>query len=448
MIPIFILTYRNLPYFLEWWPETRDELRDKEIDYQLFVVDNGRQGEYYQEHSECPEPGMFFSTTENIGCAGGWNLCADIGFDLRNFDKIVIGQEDAKFDAEMLENVYNSSSEDVLAGAYSSGFTFSLFGLDRSLWERLGRFDENLVFVTHEDCDYTHRCYREDILVKCLDYDPSLNSNVESGHPENRPHKVKNKKYMDEKWGDGWNYPVPKEMGMHKHFIEAYGERKEYPSVTEYRWIKDSMQEAELATYLQSLTDLLGYTQHPGEFIPALKFLLKCPLYNMIEIGSSGGLSMMVWAIVIAGRKISVDMLAGPYGGLDEISIEERNQMWKNHFGDAIIPIEGNSREEKTIEKVREVLNGEKVGFLFIDGDHRYEGVKADYENYKQFVSPNGIIAFHDINPHDQSEHDPNYQVEAERFWNELEGRKIEFSIPDSNMGIGMLLLGDWTDES
>ena len=36
------------------------------------------------------------------------------------------------------------------------------------------------------------------------------------------------------------------------------------------------------------------------------------------------------------------------------------------------------------------------IGFLFIDGDHRYEGVKKDFELYSPKVKVDGIIAFHD----------------------------------------------------
>jgi predicted O-methyltransferase YrrM len=38
----------------------------------------------------------------------------------------------------------------------------------------------------------------------------------------------------------------------------------------------------------------------------------------------------------------------------------------------------------------------EKVDVLFIDGDHSYEGVKKDYENWVKTVKPGGHILFHD----------------------------------------------------
>jgi hypothetical protein len=36
------------------------------------------------------------------------------------------------------------------------------------------------------------------------------------------------------------------------------------------------------------------------------------------------------------------------------------------------------------------------VDFIFIDGDHSFEGVRKDFELYSQLLSENGIIALHD----------------------------------------------------
>jgi len=36
------------------------------------------------------------------------------------------------------------------------------------------------------------------------------------------------------------------------------------------------------------------------------------------------------------------------------------------------------------------------LDFLFIDGDHTYDGVKNDYNNHFQFVRSGGYLIFHD----------------------------------------------------
>ena len=51
----------------------------------------------------------------------------------------------------------------------------------------------------------------------------------------------------------------------------------------------------------------------------------------------------------------------------------------------------------ETLKKARRILQGNKLDFLFIDGDHSYEGVKKDFEMYYPLVSDGGLVAFHDI---------------------------------------------------
>lgn len=40
--------------------------------------------------------------------------------------------------------------------------------------------------------------------------------------------------------------------------------------------------------------------------------------------------------------------------------------------------------------------------FIFIDGDHSYNGAKKDFENALKALAPDGIIAFHDSNVHEE----------------------------------------------
>lgn len=44
----------------------------------------------------------------------------------------------------------------------------------------------------------------------------------------------------------------------------------------------------------------------------------------------------------------------------------------------------------------KKVKWNKKIDVLFIDGDHTYEGCKADIEKYAPFVKPGGCILFHD----------------------------------------------------
>ena len=61
--------------------------------------------------------------------------------------------------------------------------------------------------------------------------------------------------------------------------------------------------------------------------------------------------------------------------------------------------VSGCSYDPQTVGRVSKVLAGEKLDFLFIDGDHRYDGVLADFLSYRHFVRDGGVIAFHDVQP-------------------------------------------------
>lgn len=61
-------------------------------------------------------------------------------------------------------------------------------------------------------------------------------------------------------------------------------------------------------------------------------------------------------------------------------------------FESTIVPIRKRS-EELTDED----LPAEGFDLIFIDGDHRYEGCKADIEVLAHRLKPNGVIAFHDM---------------------------------------------------
>ena len=36
------------------------------------------------------------------------------------------------------------------------------------------------------------------------------------------------------------------------------------------------------------------------------------------------------------------------------------------------------------------------IDFLFIDGDHAYDAVRRDWEDWHGFIAPDGVVAFHD----------------------------------------------------
>src|SRR6202021_3047068 len=62
--------------------------------------------------------------------------------------------------------------------------------------------------------------------------------------------------------------------------------------------------------------------------------------------------------------------------------------------------IRGDSHTPETLDRVERLLTSDKLDYLFIDGDHTYDGVKRDFEMYSPLVRSGGMIAFHDIVVH------------------------------------------------
>ncbi len=113
-----------------------------------------------------------------------------------------------------------------------------------------------------------------------------------------------------------------------------------------------------------------------------------------------------------------------------------------------IFLIQGDSHNIETLKKIKAILKDNKVDFLFIDGDHSYEGVKKDFEMYSPLVRKGGIIAFHDIIPDYYTRYGIKtiyYAGEVYKFWNELKEKYEHLEIvKDRNQdafGIGIIFI-------
>jgi hypothetical protein len=85
-----------------------------------------------------------------------------------------------------------------------------------------------------------------------------------------------------------------------------------------------------------------------------------------------------------------------------------------------MVLLDGSSYAPETVGKVGRILAGRQLDVLFIDGDHRYEGVKSDLLRYRQFVREGGYILFHDIMP-DQND-GWIWSGGVPTLWNEIKG--------------------------
>lgn len=149
--------------------------------------------------------------------------------------------------------------------------------------------------------------------------------------------------------------------------------------------------------------------QKPEEFKKLLDFLNdNSKLKFALEIGSNYG-GTTVGLCNLFENVITIDINHSSNFDL----IKQKYNTYSYIIGD--------SKSNTTIEYLKSL--NIKFDFIFIDGDHSYEGVKSDYYKYKQFLNDDGYIAFHDIV---ESEENKNNNINVYQFWSELKNEYNE----------------------
>ena len=139
----------------------------------------------------------------------------------------------------------------------------------------------------------------------------------------------------------------------------------------------------------------------------------------VVEIGTARGGTLFIWTRAAAPDAliVSIDLPGGLFGGGYP---RAKTPLYRRFAlpGQELYLLRGDSHSAETLRRLKEILRGRSIDFLFIDGDHRYEGVKRDYELYSPLVRSGGMIAFHDIVPGP-----PERVGGVPRFWRELKQR-------------------------
>ncbi len=73
--------------------------------------------------------------------------------------------------------------------------------------------------------------------------------------------------------------------------------------------------------------------------------------------------------------------------------------------------------------------------YIYIDGDHSYEGVKTDYQLFWKKLNRGGFMVFHDVSVKTQKGL-PKFGVW--KLWKEIKGNKLTFSKP-KHSGLGII---------
>jgi predicted O-methyltransferase YrrM len=159
--------------------------------------------------------------------------------------------------------------------------------------------------------------------------------------------------------------------------------------------------------------------QKPSELTALLELVAELRPRRVVEIGTFHGGTLWAFAQLATSDAtlVSVDLPGGEFGGG---YTEEQAARFKNFLrhGQQVVALPLDSHDEATLTAVREALGGAPVDLLFIDGDHRYQGVNRDWELYSPLVRKGGLVAFHDILP------DSDWEgSEVDRLWRELRDR-------------------------
>jgi hypothetical protein len=243
---IFVLSYSAAQSFFDNTNTLKNSI--------YYFIDNGNQK--YTPTFGC----NFFTTERNIGCAGGWNLICKIAFDEMDLDRIVITQDDAKIPPALIEQALEETTGLCITGVIQPFFEFSTFVITRDVWETVGEFDENFIYVYSEDADYKQRCMLDSVVINSL-YVENKDVN-ESASIKNDPSIDRinyNRQYLQFKWGDSVHpnpsaradYQPPfvnrtpfaqEQKGLPLNFLpitqrikNVYGDISTFPSEIEYR---------------------------------------------------------------------------------------------------------------------------------------------------------------------------------------------------------------------
>ena len=184
--------------------------------------------------------------------------------------------------------------------------------------------------------------------------------------------------------------------------------------------------------------------QNPEEIEALYKAVLEISPRRVLEIGTARGGSLYLWIQAASedATIVSVDLPGGKFGGAYPACRVPFYQSFARS-GQTLKLLRKDSHQKETIAEVVRIFSDNQIDFAFIDGDHTYEGVKADFQDYGPLLRPGGLIGFHDILPRPDLP-----EIQVNRFWKELRDKYdceelIGSQGSGRKIGIGLIHVGD-----
>lgn len=185
--------------------------------------------------------------------------------------------------------------------------------------------------------------------------------------------------------------------------------------------------------------------QRKSEILRLIETVAALRPAAICEIGAAGGGTTFLLAQAAAKNAIVMTI---------DLAFTESRTAAVSRFaseGQKIICLQNDSHRPETVSAVRDCLAGRALDVLYLDGDHSYEGIKADFRLYSSLVRPGGLIVFHDIVPDYKTRYGietASYVGGVPQFWEEIKAAhaRVEEIVEDraqDGYGIGIL---HWDD--
>lgn len=184
----------------------------------------------------------------------------------------------------------------------------------------------------------------------------------------------------------------------------------------------------------------VGMTQQRVEIRSLASLVRELRPERVLEIGTSRGGTFYLWTRLVGEEATLISVDLPPAWALDDPEEALKRDLFKSfrRGKQALHFVRRDSHLAETRTEVLAILAGTPLDFLFIDGDHSYEGVRRDFLDYGPLVRPGGLIAFHDI-----LSHSAGLGGEVSRFWEEIragyQGFELVQDRQQDGFGIGVI---------
>ncbi|HEV7744983.1 MAG TPA: class I SAM-dependent methyltransferase [Pyrinomonadaceae bacterium] len=213
--------------------------------------------------------------------------------------------------------------------------------------------------------------------------------------------------------------------------------------------LRDATDDASILMDSLGRSHMFRPLQKTSEILKLIEIVKHLKPMTICEIGAAGcGTTfLLAQAAAKAATIIALDLAFDPSrkAALETFALP----------GQRLLCLEADSHRPETARLVAETLGERSLDVLYLDGDHSYDGVKRDFELYRDLVSSNGMIVFHDI----VSDYKTRYGITTTsdtggvpKFWQEIKTswKRVEEIVEDyeqDGYGIGILYCDDASTE-